>query len=125
MLSKLKFTKKDLLKLPHRQLGDKNYCGILVCKKGKHSSNYASMLIVGLYDYDSLENARIVSKTCDSIQWENDDNFHFASDMHFQSGIIHFFSQDASFETIGDGSTLFIYLIKNNNNDCYDCKIPF
>ena len=25
----------------------------------------------------------------------------------------------------GEGSTLFIYLIKNNNNDCYDCKIPF
>lgn len=121
----LKFTKKDLLKLPHRQRINKKYPSLLVCKNGKHSSGYASMLIVGLDNYDSLENSFIISKNCESIQWQNANNLHFASDMHFQSGIIHFFSRDASFQIIGNGSMLFIYLIKNENNDNNDCEILF
>lgn len=114
----LKFTKKDLLKLPCRQEINKKYSSLLVCKNGKNASGYASMLIVGLDNYDSLENSFIISKNCESIQWRNADNLHFASDMHFQSGIIHFFSQDAFFQIVGNGSMLSIYL----NNDC---EFPF
>lgn len=114
----LKFTKKDLLKLPYRQEINKKYSSLLVCKNGKNASGYASMLIVGLDNYNSLENSFIISKYCESIQWKNADNLHFASDMHFQSGIIHFFSKDASFQIIGNGSMLSIYL----NNDC---EFPF
>jgi len=125
MYHNLKFTKKDLLMLPNSQSNEiKTYSGLLVCKSGKHSSGYATMLIVGLNDY-TLKNAKIVSKNiCDSIQWYNDDNLHFASDMHFQSGIIHFFSSNGCFEvTKTSCSMVDIYLLKKSQNN--DCEWPF
>ena len=116
MLSNLKFTKKDLLKLPKRHYNDDRiYNSLLVCKSGKHSSGYASMLIVGFLNdnYDSLQDAEIVATNPDSIQWQNDYHLHLANDMHFQSGIIHFFSSNAKFKISGfDISTIFIKLIK-------------
>ena len=123
MYHNLKFTKQDLLMLPCRQWNEiKTYSSLLVCKSGKHSSGYATMLIVGLNDY-TLKNAEIVSKTiCDSIQWHNEDNLHFASDMHFQSGIIHFFSSNGNFEVGTDISTILIKLVPLQNNDC---EFPF
>lgn len=116
MLSQLKFTKKNLLKLRKRNYDeDRIYNSLLVCKSGKHHSGYASMLIVGFLNdnYDSLQDAEIAGENSDSIQWRNDHHLHLANDMHFQSGIIHFFSTNAKFAISGfDVSTIFIKLIK-------------
>lgn len=112
-MNHIKYNKKDLLLLPHKNRGEiKTYDSLLVCKNKKHESGYATMLIVGLYDDDiDLKKAEIVSYYSDAIHWKTN-NLELNTEMFFPSGIIHFWSRMAKFQIGWAGSSMDIELIK-------------
>jgi hypothetical protein len=100
---------KKLLALPVRQWNKiKVYSSIaLVNTKKKHDSGWALMAIVGL---DDFRNPIEIAGFCDDIEWDFG-GLLFRNDM-FPSGIIHFWSKEASFEVGFVCSTTTIKLIK-------------
>jgi hypothetical protein len=114
MLKDNLFKIRDLRKLPFREWNKATtYSSLLVISSGKrHSSGYSIMYIVGLNEnFKPIE----IAAACDDICWKMNGG-SFRNDMHYPSGIMHYWSREYTFEVGISISTTDISLQKKSVN---------